>query len=106
MVDRVGKQQAHEAYGAQSERARATQRATSEQAAGARPEHAQAAEEGAAVLSSGLRDIQRAVETVRRAPEARAERVAELRAQLAAGTYQVTSTEIAAKLIENDDLGI
>ncbi len=44
-------------------------------------------------------DVKRACEMVRQVPEIRAERVAMLRAQIQAGSYQVDSKLIARKLL-------
>ena len=50
-------------------------------------------------LSSRSKEIARALETVRTAPEVRTERVAELKAEIGAGTYKVDSGAVAGKIL-------
>lgn len=50
-------------------------------------------------LSPRLRELQRAIETVKQAPDVRAERVAEIRQALATGRYSLDPSELAARLV-------
>jgi len=49
-------------------------------------------------LSSHLREIQRAIETVKQAPDVRIERVTALREAIAAGRYSLDPGELAVRL--------
>lgn len=49
-------------------------------------------------LSPGLRDLQRAIETVKQAPDVRIERVAALREAIEAGRYSLDPGELAVRL--------
>jgi negative regulator of flagellin synthesis FlgM len=51
-------------------------------------------------ISPAARDLARASQIARSTPEVRAERVALLRAQVEAGTYRVSSQEIARRILE------
>lgn len=50
-------------------------------------------------LAPHLRELQRAIETVKQAPDVRVERVAELRQAIASGRYSVDPAELAARLV-------
>ena len=55
-------------------------------------------------ISPAARDLMRASQIARATPEVRAERVAALRAQVEAGTYRVSSQDIARRILE--ELGV
>lgn len=57
-------------------------------------------------LSSAARDLARASQIARSTPEVRAERVAALRAQVEAGTYRVSSRDIARRILEELGAGV
>ena len=50
-------------------------------------------------LSARARELQRARQAVEDAPDVRADRVAEIRQRLAAGTYDVSPEDLARKLL-------
>ena len=56
-------------------------------------------------LSSQAQEMQRALEAVNDQPEIRADRVTELRAQIADGTYRVDARTIAARLVQEGHIG-
>jgi negative regulator of flagellin synthesis FlgM len=51
-------------------------------------------------VSEGARELRRASQAVGASPDVRAERVAELKAQIANGTYNPDPKEVAKKLLE------
>jgi negative regulator of flagellin synthesis FlgM len=51
------------------------------------------------VLSPKAAEVQAAQEALAAAPEVRAEKIAALKAQIAAGTYQVNAEKIAEKIV-------
>lgn len=66
-----------------------------------RPSRAQNEEPSAEVeLSPAARDLMRASQIARAQPEVRADRVAALRAQVEAGTYRVSSQDLARRILE------
>lgn len=50
-------------------------------------------------LSPHLRELQRAIETVKQAPDVRVDRVAELRQAIESGHYSVDPAELAVRLV-------
>lgn len=103
MVDPIGMKQARDAYVSGAAR---TQGARRSDAAARRAATQPAGEEGSVQLSDGLRTIQHAIESVKQAPDVRAERVSALRKQIAAGDYTVSSRQVAAKMLGLADAGL
>lgn len=55
-------------------------------------------------LSSRAKDFQKVREVLKKTPEVREEKVSELKAKIANGTYQVKSKDVAEKMV-NEHLG-
>jgi negative regulator of flagellin synthesis FlgM len=104
MVNSIGQKQVRDAYVSRAEQNQTVQRADADRVRRA-PQDRPAGEEASVQLSDGLRTIQHAVEQVRQAPDVRAERVQELRRQVEAGEYNVTSAQLAAKMLGKVDGG-
>lgn len=51
-------------------------------------------------LSAKAKGIQKALETVQASPDVRSEKVAEIKNQIASNTYQVDSTALAEKILQ------
>ena len=103
MIERAGQQRIRDAYQTRPEQASKVE--SSDTARAQRKPAAQPLATGDSVEISdeGMRVLQRAVETVKQAPDIRHERVAELRQKIEAGEYQVTSAQLAAKLVGEPD---
>ena len=52
-------------------------------------------------ISSKAKDIQKATEAVNSAPDIRIEKVAQIKDQIANGSYSVSSEQLAEKILEN-----
>lgn len=104
MVNPIGQKQAHDAYVSRAQGNQGVQRAEVDRAQRSR-QGVSAEEEGSVQLSDGLRTIQQAVDLVRQSPDVRAERVAALRQQIESGQYDVSSMQVAAKILGKVDVG-
>lgn len=103
MIERAGQQQIRDAYQTRTEQAPKVESADTTRAQQRPTVRPPAAGDSVEISEEGMQAIQRAVETVKQAPDIRHERVAELRQKIEAGEYQVTSADLAAKLVGEPD---
>jgi negative regulator of flagellin synthesis FlgM len=104
MVNPIGQKQARDAYVSRAQGNQGVQRAEADRAQRKQSGSLATGEEGSVQLSDGLRSIQQAVDAVRQAPDIRAERVAALRQQIESGHYDVSSMQVAAKILGKIDV--